>query len=279
MYIVHNLDFSGQEFEVNNTQSETLHRSTERVLDVLELIASTPGGYTLSGLSSALSIPKSTLSPILHTLLAKEYISIDAQQHYSIGLSIYQLGHNFLDQFHFPTEAESILATMTSSCMEASHFGVLRGGDVFYLRKINSPQPIRMVSSVGATLPAYSTAIGKALLIDLSASELKLLYPNGLKPVTSHTITDINVLCRELERARTEGFTYEIEESNEFIRCIGAPVRKNDKCVAAISIAVPTFRYNEEKAALIRQLLSDASAKLEHLMDKLNLNLEDLIDS
>ena len=262
---------------MSNNHSGTLHRSTERVLDVLEYIAAHPWEYTLSSLSNSLSIPKSTLSPILHTLLEKEYVSVDSQQRYSVGLSVYRLSHSFLGQFHFPTEAEKILTSMTDACMEASHFGILRGGDVLYLRKVSSPQPIRMVSSVGMTIPAYSTAIGKALLMDMSRSDLDALYPDGLQPVTPHTITNIDVLSHELEAARSEGFTYEIEESNEFIRCIGTPVRKNGRCVAAISVAVPTFRYDDEKAALIRNLLADAAGKLEYLLEKLDINLKDLI--
>lgn len=248
-----------------------------RVLNLLEIISRNPHRYTLSDLSVNLSIPKSTLSPILRTLLEKNYLSADSMHRYSIGLAAGKLGQEFIEQVPFPGEAEKILSAITAACKEACHFGILSGGDILYLRKINSPQPIRMISSVGATLPAYSTAVGKALLMDLTYEELRSIYPEGLQAVTENTITDLDVLYRELVNARKEGFTYEIEESNAFIRCIGTPVRKNGKCAAAISVAVPTFRYNEEKADQIRSLLKSSSENLGNLLSVMDIHLEDLI--
>ena len=58
-------------------------------------------------------------------------------------------------------------------CSETCHFGILVGGDVLYLLKIDSPEPIRMYSSGGRRLPAYATGIGKALLSDYTLPMLK----------------------------------------------------------------------------------------------------------
>lgn len=262
---------------MSDTESATLHPATMRVIHVLETIAAGPHSFTLSDLSVQLGIPKSTLSPILHTLEVKGYITADIRHRYSIGTAAGRLGQDFLKQVSFPDEAEKVLHSITDTCKETCHFGILSGGDILYLRKIDSPQPIRMVSSVGSTLPAYSTAIGKSLLIDLSEEELRSLYPEGLHAVTKNTITDLDALYRQLVKAREEGFTYEVEESSEFIRCIGTPIRKNGKCAAAVSVAVPTFRYDEEKADLIRLLLKDASEKIEALLSILDIHLNTMI--
>ena len=44
------------------------HKPTERVLSILELLASTPEDITISQISDKLSIPKGTLFPIIQTL-------------------------------------------------------------------------------------------------------------------------------------------------------------------------------------------------------------------
>lgn len=254
-----------------------LHQTTIRILETLELIANNPNRFTLSDISNELHIPKSTISPILHTLIHKGYLSLGANLRYRIGFSAYNLGTGFLHQFNFLDEIEKILSNVTNICLEASHYAVLSGGDVLYLKKVNSPEPIRMVSFVGNKIPAYSTALGKALLLNMSMNDIKKLYPNGLTPVTEHTITNFAELKEQLTKARKEGYVYEIEESNEYIRCIAVPIRKSEKIVASISVATPVFRYNDKKETLIKTLLSDAQSKIETLINTLEIDYEDLI--
>lgn len=260
-----------------NTEHPIHHRTTSRVLDILELVASSPNEYSLSDISQKLNVPKSSISPILQELTARNFLVSNETQKYTIGLAAYNVGSSFLEQFHFLDEVERILANITNVCNEATHFSVLTGGDVLYLKKVNSPEPIRMISYIGNRVPAYSTALGKALLLDYTLSQLKHLYPDGLKKVTSNTISDFDVLYAQLEKARKEGFTYESEESNKYIRCVGVPVRKNGKVVAAMSVATPTFRYDEKKENLIKTLLADAKEKVENIISNLDINIQDLI--
>jgi len=71
----------------------------------------------------------------------------------------------------------------------------------------------------------------------------------------------VEELYQQLKQARIEGFTYEVEESNEYIRCIAVPIRKQGIIVAAMSVAIPTFRYTEDKAELVKHLLKSEKEK------------------
>ena len=44
------------------------HRTTARVIDILELVADSAEGMTFSEISARLSMPKGSLHPILQTL-------------------------------------------------------------------------------------------------------------------------------------------------------------------------------------------------------------------
>lgn len=258
-------------------EQKIYHRTTSRILDILELIAANPGIFTLSAISEKLSAPKSSLSPILQELVSRNYLTLTSGQKYNIGFTLYNIGSGFLKQFNFLDEVEKYLQNITNICNEASHFSILSGGDVLYLKKANSPEPIRMVSFIGNRIPAYSTALGKALLLDYTPSQIRALYPHGLQKVTENTITDFDTLNAQLEEGRKNGFTYEIEESNQYIRCIAVPIRKNGKVVAAVSIATPVFRYNEEKEQLIKVLLFDVEKKLENLINNIDIDFNDLL--
>lgn len=243
------------------------HRGTCRVLDILEFISKSENGYTMTEICKAIQAPKSSIFPILHTLVNRGFLSLNlADSKYYIDQMAFEVGSAYLERFHILDEVEKEMRNMVNVCTETCHLGKLDHGDVLYLKKIDSPEAIRMISTVGHRLPAYGTGLGKALLADYEIAELKKLYPAGLQPLTPHTIVDFEELAAQLKKVQREGFSYECEESNQYIRCIGTPIRQEGKIVAALSIAVPVFRYSEEKADLIRHLLANARKKIESMM-------------
>ena len=253
------------------------HRSTSRVLDVLELISSNTNGFSFSEVCEKIDAPKSSMFPILHTLVDRHYLFIDNNSRYKIDQVAFQVGNSYLEHLNFIDEVEVLLKNIVNICSETCHFAMLNEGDVLYIKKIDSPEPIRMISNVGKRIPAYGTALGKSLMMDYNLADLKKLYPNGLPSLTENTITDFGQLLDQLVKARSEGLTYEIEESNQYIRCIAVPIRQKGQIVAAISVAIPTFRYSEEKSSLVKMLLFDAKNKLEKIITSIDPNLKNLI--
>ena len=249
-----------------------LHKPTLRVLNIIELVANTQSGYKLSEMSKQLNIPISTLYPIVQTLKDKKYLNYDEQsQTYSIGLRVFEMGSNFVDSSNSLERVMKVLRNIVSICKETCHFGILDEGDVLYLAKVDSKEPIRMHSSIGKRLPAYGTAIGKALLRDYSYEQLKGLYPNGFKQLTQNTIVDMEVFYGQILNIRETGYAYEKEESNELITCIASPICKGEKVVAALSVAIPVFRFSEEKKVLVEEVLEENVRYLEQLMPYLDI--------
>lgn len=250
------------------------HRPTTRVLDVLELIAqSGKDGYALAEICQQMDVAKKNMLPILHTLVHRHYLSIDSVSgKYTIGSNAFQIGNAYLANIDITQEIKRELQNITNVCSETSYFAILKNGEAFYIAKTASAGSIRMAAAVGHSLPAYSTGIGKALLTDYSLTDLKTLYPNGLRPLTPNTITDFDELAAQLEHARSCGFSYEIEEAMQHIRCLAVPVRRNGAIIAAISVAVPVSQYTPEKEELILYLLKNAKQRLEHIFHGTNIN-------
>lgn len=254
-----------------------LHRSTTRVLDILELVSENSGKYTLTEICTITNSPKSSLSPILHTLVVRGFLSLTNDLRYKVGQSAYQFSSAFLEQIDVMEEIEKIMTDITNVCSETSHFAILSGGDVLYLKKIDSTENIRMTSRVGKQMPAYGTAIGKALLMDTELPELKKLYSENLKPLSKNTLPTITELYKQLKEARRTGFTYEIEESNEYIRCFAVPIRQRNQIVAAMSVAIPIFRYNDDVETLVKSLLLSSQKKIERILESLDYDFQNII--
>ncbi len=247
-----------------------MHQPTFRVLQVLEQIANQESGLRLADLSRELGIPKSTLLPILQTLCANRYLNQDENGRYGAGTALYSLGTTFSGSFPVLPYVRSELDALVQELGETCYFGILDGGQVLYLEKQDSPQPLRMLTSPGQRLPAYATGIGKALLMEADPDTIRALYPNGLTPITHRTITDPEQLAAQLQQARAEGYTWEAEESTPHVRCFAVPIRKNGTIVAAISVSIPTFRYDESKKDSILDALRHTASTISETFCQTN---------
>ena len=189
------------------------HRATSRILDLLELLSGANGaGYTLTELSQALHIPKSSLFSIIHTLEERRYVHCDKHSgQYSIGISAYVLGTSFPAEQSLAV-LHRVMEEVVARCRETCQLGVLDQGNILYLEKVDSPQAIRLISRVGDRLPANATALGKALLSGLSDEEVRTLYAAGLPRLTSHTVTELPQLLDQLAQIRSGGLAAEREE-------------------------------------------------------------------
>jgi len=96
---------------------------------------------------------------------------------------------------------------------ETINLGIVSGGEVFYLDVLESERSLRMQSSVGATDPLHSTALGKVFLAFRPANHRAVLVPAVLPKMTENTITDRAILLEQLEIIRTTGYAIEIGEN------------------------------------------------------------------
>lgn len=245
-----------------------MHQPTERVLGVLKLITEAPGGKRLADFSRELDIPKTTLLPILSTLCQRHYLYQDDMGRYFADKALYSMGAAFSGCFPILGYIHNQLSKLVDILGETCYFGVLEDGMVLYLEKAESPQPLRMLTSVGRALPAYATSIGKMLLAGKTESELRQLYPDGLKPLTEHTVSDFATLVQQTNEALRNGYSWELEESTQHIRCFAMPVYKNGKIIAAVSVAIPLFRYDEANKEQLLQALQTATGKISRTIQE-----------
>lgn len=250
----------------------TIHRPTARVLDILQLLSTTREGCTLTEIATAISVPKSTIVPIIRTLCERRFITQRSTNKYVIGISSMIVGSACLQDMNILELFKTQMKRIVSDTSEACQLGVLVNGDVLYLAKEDSPEPIRLISFVGKRLPAYATSIGKALLSEYSQAEIRELYPQGLQPVTEQTCTDFEAFYNECQKGKKRGYFTDNEEISPGINCFSVPLTYRDRYIAAMSVSIPTFRLNKEKEELAIRSLKDSKEKLEQLFTELNIN-------
>nr|WP_321298605.1 IclR family transcriptional regulator [uncultured Sphaerochaeta sp.] len=244
------------------------HRTTARILDILETIASVQDGVSLSDLSRSLSIPKSSLHPLLCTLAERRYLHyLQREERYYLGESVFVLGNKYVNNHDVLEQIKDVLQQVNQKTGETLYFGVLSKRDVLYLAKADLHSQFRVVSNPGNKLPAYSTGYGKALLSQFLPEQIRELYPEGdLKPLTPQTVRNVEQLNTQLEGIRATGFAYEKGESTTGIQCVAVAIEVEGQVLAGMSIAVPEFRYTKEREEQFKTLLDHARSQIQRII-------------
>lgn len=116
------------------------------------------------------------------------------------------------------------------------------------------PSTYRLGTSENYDAPTYPhcTAAGKVVLAHLPVGELDEFLKRDLPQMTANTITDREMLRKELARVRERGYSTNIEEQELGLVAIGAPIRNaKGKVVASLSIGGPSARMARENYARI----------------------------
>lgn len=219
---------------------------------------------TLTELSRALSSPASSLTPFVKTMLSRGYLELNPHtMRYGLSPKCLMFSAGFANSSDSYAFVLDVIRETGLTCAETCQIGILQGGNVLYVGKVDSPEPLRLVSSVGKNVPATCTAIGKALLCQHSRNDLLALYPDGLPRLTAASITDLDAICVQLGEIEKGGYATEANESLEFLRCFALPIRVGGRIDSAVSISIPEFRLSEEKRETILECLRSAQLKIE----------------
>ena len=121
---------------------------------------------------------------------------------------------------------------------------------------------MRMFTEVGRRTHPHATAVGKAMLADASAEEVRsLLARTGMPRYTDRTLLTPDVFLAELDTSRTLGYATDEEEQELGVRCVAVAVPDAPRPMA-ISMSGPTTRVTEDVVARASSVLRVAAAGL-----------------
>lgn len=256
-------------------------KSAERAVLVLERLAAAnralgPADRTLSlaDLARDLDLPKSSLHLVVGALLQRGWVERDEAGALRIGLRALQVGAAYVDADPVVAAADPVLDELAAALDETVHLARLDGGDVVYVAKRESSHQLRLFSAVGRRLPAHATALGKALLAELSDDEVAALLPRELPALTAATITDRSVLLAELSAVRARGWAVDDGESTHGIVCLAFAVPVESPPRDALSCSIPTVRLDAEQRQLALRLLREARDRLAAAVPRRSVTLD-----
>lgn len=254
---------------------EELHNPTLRVVKILDLVNDNQEGISLIDISKKLQIPKSTISPILKTLVLTNLLKRDQNGLYTASFKLFQLGLSYSGKLDTLSMIREQMEIVVEKIGEIVQFGVLIGDDVLYLQKVNSPDNIEIVSSVGKKIPAVYTSLGKALLSQYTDDEIKERFKNyEFKSYTQYSIKNVDELIDHIRMVRKKGYAVENQEYTLDTSCIAVPIREKGIIKASMSATYPMFRKKENTEKEISEVLLFQQQIIEDIIKIQNLRLD-----
>ena len=230
---------------VSSTRQATWSQSLERGLAILTAFGSDRSTIGVSELARELGLSRSTTHRYIATLTSLGYLQQDVEtKRYRLGPRVLDLGFAAINSMDIRDISLPHLQALTDATGFTANMAVLDGADVVYIERCRTSRSgqreIDLNLHVGSRLPAYCTAMGKALLAFVPAERLEGIL-DGVELVARgpNTITDRAALLAELERIREQDLAVNNEELAYGLRSIAAPIRsRSGEVVAALNLAV-----------------------------------------
>ena len=240
----------------------TILRSVRTTFQILDAVAdSQPIG--LSELARRLGLPKSTVQRSLSTLADLGWIRADDRSRWALGERVRALSDRVDDLGRLREAAVPIMGDLNSDTLETIHLAIPESGSVKLIERMDSKHVLRLVQPIGSRSPLHASSTGKSILAYLPASEIDAYLDAGLAHVTSHTITDPDLLRAELQQVRERGYALVEEEMADGIVSVAAGIRPGGgRPIAAISVSGPVTRMTSELRIKYGQQVSAAAAEV-----------------
>jgi DNA-binding IclR family transcriptional regulator len=245
-------------------------QSLARAFSIMEEVARNRDGIALAELSKRVGLHTSTTFHLVRTMVSLGYIRQIKDKRYRIGRPLFALAASALDEIELVSLATPVLEDLSRETGESGHFAVRMGDAVVVIARTAGPGAFQLTDRVGVVRPAHCTALGKVILAALRPDQLdRFLERAELTPVTPKSITEIDVLKREIDDVRRGGIAFDDGEFNAEVRCVAVPVKDfTGQIIGAIGISGPIWRLTiqalQSRASIVQEAADRLSAEFGH---------------
>ncbi|MEE6287874.1 IclR family transcriptional regulator [Georgenia sp. MJ173] len=214
----------------------------DRVCDILDILANSTDGASLTEVADGAELPKSSTFRYLTALESRRYVMRDATT------GVFRLGLAFRPQNTRAVErltglAEPALAKLRDQLGETTNLGVLDGAFIVHTAVAESPHMMRLAARVGERGYIHATALGKAICATLPPETVRsMLSATGMPRFTDTTIVDPDAYLTELDEVRAVGYGLDDAENQPAGRCVGVAIA-DIGFPAGLSMSAPADRF------------------------------------
>jgi DNA-binding IclR family transcriptional regulator len=225
---------------------------------VMQLISEFPEPPSINELMASSDLTRPTLYRLLKALESEGLVECTNKKTFKLGARLIQFASRAFEQNDISRLSDPELKLLCSLTKETCHLAIRCGDELVYIAKQDSPQTIRLHSSVGNRVPMHASAIGKCFMAHVSSEErMHLLGCIDMPQLTQFTITDRTKLNLQLDEISRAGYAMAHQETDLDVHCFGAVIYdRNGNPVGGMSVSVPLYRLSADQSRYVQPLLA-----------------------
>lgn len=244
--------------ESDNNGSQVIARAAT----ILRALENQPKGMTISSLSRETGLPRTTVHRLVASLESQQLL-IASNDGIQLGPALARLAASaHTDVISLSRPAMETLGRRTRETVDLC---VYRGSHAVSVSQFVSDQELRVVSAVGTAYPCHCTAHGKAILAILADEKIAELLGNRPDVRTDNTLRTLSAVLEDARENRVRGYAIDREEHARGVCGIGVYIKGGLSEHYALSLAVPTLRFEEKFDHLLGSLLQ-SKAEIEAML-------------
>lgn len=214
-----------------------MEQTVQKALNLLEALVRSGQPRRLTELARQLGLTKPNVYRLLSTLSTLGYVKKDPLTSlYSPTLKMWEMGSLLVRDVDLVSVAGPRLRRLCDEARESVQLAVFDAGFAVYVDKVDSPHPLKAMTTIGSRLPATAISTGKALLAWAPSEALDMAFAH-VKRYTPATLMRRKDIEADLVATRERGYAINRGEFRLGVCGIAVPVRdRSAGVVAAIGI-------------------------------------------
>lgn len=216
---------------------------------------------TLAALVARCGLPRSTTHRTAERMIRLGWLD-KPRDRYRIGNRLFEIASLAPIRLELREAVLPYLQDLHNATRITVQLGVLDGAQILVVEKITGHRPMPMLEQVGGIIPAYCSALGRAILAYSDGATIDAVLDAGMPRRTERTLTTKAAVMRELTAVPTRGWSLDREEANLGVTCVGAPIfGPLGEIAAALSVTGPTALVRADRAGPAVRLAAAAASR------------------
>ncbi|MEV5408099.1 IclR family transcriptional regulator [Thermopolyspora sp. NPDC052614] len=233
----------------------------DRAAAILGAFDATHRELTLSALVARCGLPRSTTHRIADRMIRLGWLD-KPRDRYRIGNRLFEISSLAPIRHELREAVLPFLQDLHNAAKTTVQLGVLDGTQILIVEKITGHRPMPMLSQVGGMIPAYCSALGRAILAYSDSATIGAVLSAGMPARTPRTLTSTVAIMRELTAIPPRGWAIDREEGNIGVSCVAAPIfGPLGDVVAALSVTGPTALVRVDRIGPAVRLAASAASR------------------
>lgn len=208
---------------------------------ILSALRTAETGLTRPQIARRTGLPMTTVLRLATEMRDMGALELDDHGTYRLGAWLWELGTLAASRSTLREIALPYMQDLYEATHENVQLAVRDGYDALIVERIRGPKSVLIATRPGGRLPLHATGVGKALLAYEPLAFIDEVIAQRMPQMTPYTITDGDVLRRDLAQVRKLGYSTTKDEMTIGAVSVGAAIfGPDDRVVGAVSLVVAT---------------------------------------